>query len=381
MFSIPNAARYQSILFFTMMITGLISCTKPDVPSTVGLSIDELKNEARTLERTHTIGEDEDLILVSVSQIEFASDGTMLIQDPMAKKIHVYSADGAYLHAFGGEGDGPGEFQQPNRLNIWENDSVFIADRRLMRGSVFARKGNNWTIQRSFILPKLPVDFQNLQSVYKFSGMNGYVAEYSQSFSPGPEVERTDSFLIGFDENGEFADHKWITYSQPEYIITRSGRSVSVSVKPFHRMALLQTQPDRSYYLAPWTEHLHIVHFNADGDSIGGIHIPTQTRQVTTEDLAISYTHASDDILQNAAETHPAFLGFMISDRGNYFVRMAQIDKDNHLWVVFDKDGIQRDVFKLSSSAGILKIRDGKIYARFSDSGAEPHIRIYATAW
>ena len=65
----------------------------------------------------------------------------VFILDGVNKKVAVFDKDGGFLRAFGGEGEGPGEFRQPIRMTSGPDGSVFVWDRGLKRISHFGADG------------------------------------------------------------------------------------------------------------------------------------------------------------------------------------------------------------------------------------------------
>src|SRR5260221_7363913 len=55
-------------------------------------------------------------------------DGTVLIADSGNHLIERYAADGTYVGAIGGFGNGPGQFNEPNGVVVDSHGHVFVAD-------------------------------------------------------------------------------------------------------------------------------------------------------------------------------------------------------------------------------------------------------------
>lgn len=68
------------------------------------------------------------------------SDGRIAILNAGAHEVRVFSASGTHLYSFGREGDGPGEFRQPDTGVLLPNDSILIQDG--YRASVFSADGD-----------------------------------------------------------------------------------------------------------------------------------------------------------------------------------------------------------------------------------------------
>ena len=76
-----------------------------------------------------------------VGEVEFLSDGRLLVEDNQTDRLHLFAADGSAFLLVGGQGDGPGEFQNLTELTVTTGDSIHAFDRRLYRVSVFSPDG------------------------------------------------------------------------------------------------------------------------------------------------------------------------------------------------------------------------------------------------
>lgn len=65
------------------------------------------------------------------------SDGHVYVLDSRFENVQVFDHVGALLMAFGGEGDGPGEFALPSGITIDQGDRIWIADTYNRRVQVF----------------------------------------------------------------------------------------------------------------------------------------------------------------------------------------------------------------------------------------------------
>lgn len=69
--------------------------------------------------------------LGEASDVEFASNGDIIVADRSNHRICVFSPDGSELiRTFGSEGDGDGEFEHPNRLGV-HGDQLYVMDESL----------------------------------------------------------------------------------------------------------------------------------------------------------------------------------------------------------------------------------------------------------
>lgn len=68
------------------------------------------------------------------------SDGRILVENRGTSEVRVFGPDGAFLHAVGGPGEGPGELREVGGLAV-SGDSLFVLDRGLGRISLFDLDG------------------------------------------------------------------------------------------------------------------------------------------------------------------------------------------------------------------------------------------------
>jgi len=91
--------------------------------------------------------------LGSVNGAVEGRNGEVFVLDPVNKKVAVFDRNGVYLHAFGGDGEGPGEFRRPSRITNGPDGSIYVWDPQLKRVSQFSADGKNLS-QRT--LPTVP---------------------------------------------------------------------------------------------------------------------------------------------------------------------------------------------------------------------------------
>jgi len=80
----------------------------------------------------------EDYISIPTNMV-FSKDGGLFLLDQTRKMIFSWDADGKFLRAFGGEGQGPGELLRPTAVNVTEKEVIVWDDREDM--SVFDHEG------------------------------------------------------------------------------------------------------------------------------------------------------------------------------------------------------------------------------------------------
>ncbi|UCF18463.1 MAG: hypothetical protein JSU87_10985, partial [Gemmatimonadota bacterium] len=84
---------------------------------------------------------DPDYQFGGIAAVEVDAKGNIYVADQQARRVAIYDSTGVFQLAFGRQGEGPGEFEAPNRL-LWKGDTLVAWDPRLLRLSYFDRQGN-----------------------------------------------------------------------------------------------------------------------------------------------------------------------------------------------------------------------------------------------
>jgi hypothetical protein len=97
-------------------------------------------------------------VLGAVNGAVEGRDGAVYVVDPRSSKVVIFDRSGRYRAAFGGEGEGPGEFRTAARIASAPDGSMYVWDPRLKRISRFAPDGKSIS---QLVLPTAPlsVDF------------------------------------------------------------------------------------------------------------------------------------------------------------------------------------------------------------------------------
>ena len=84
--------------------------------------------------------------LYDVTSAARLSDGRIVIANSGTGELRMYSADGTYVRSMGRAGDGPGEFQDLQHLQILAGDTLVVQDGSILRITAFTVDGElAWT--------------------------------------------------------------------------------------------------------------------------------------------------------------------------------------------------------------------------------------------
>ncbi len=96
----------------------------------------------------------EEYIFGSVVSMAMADDGTIYVMDRQVPALRVYNADGTYRTTFGGKGEGPGEYLEPDGgLNVLSDGRIVLRDPSNARIQVYSPDGealDTWRIRGGF---------------------------------------------------------------------------------------------------------------------------------------------------------------------------------------------------------------------------------------
>ncbi len=97
-----------------------------------------------TIARELTLGQDENdenqLFTMGV-RLSVDEKGNMYVLDPGNFRVVVFDKNGAFVRKFGKQGQGPGEFQQPNEIRVTLDGRIAVFDTGSKKMSLFNREG------------------------------------------------------------------------------------------------------------------------------------------------------------------------------------------------------------------------------------------------
>jgi hypothetical protein len=115
-------------------------------------------SDAPQYEETLRIGADSSgapshALFEQVTQVAVDDDGTLYVVDGRVSAIRVFDRQGAFLRSIGGEGAGPGEFQQITALHFDRHNRLLVADASQGRITAFSPQGE---LLSTYSFPDVP---------------------------------------------------------------------------------------------------------------------------------------------------------------------------------------------------------------------------------
>ncbi|MEM7414210.1 MAG: hypothetical protein AAF389_01865 [Gemmatimonadota bacterium] len=84
----------------------------------------------------------EEYVFAAIESVRPRPDGSIVVADGGANRVHIYEADGTFRAGFGSEGEGPGEFRNLGAAYPHTGDSILAAERFEDRLTVFSATGD-----------------------------------------------------------------------------------------------------------------------------------------------------------------------------------------------------------------------------------------------
>lgn len=144
-----------------------------------------------------------------------AGSGVIYIAKRLEKKVQKYTVDGTFVSEWGTAGSGPGQFDDPEGVDVDASGSVYVADTQNQRIQKFDQNG---TYLMSFNVPNKPYDvavdvdssiyvatksLTQSGNVYKYTAGGSLVVSFPGSFSnvPGVAVDGMGSVFVADSGN------------------------------------------------------------------------------------------------------------------------------------------------------------------------------------
>lgn len=314
-------------------------------------------------------------LLGRLSRLAVDNDGNLYVSDNVDSQVHRFGPDGNYLGAFGGEGEGPGEFRNVSNLTLTP-DAIYCWSSFQSRLSVFDRKGrfqNSIQIHYSSILGSLIPILSNATPIGYLGVVRlGYLNYRALSrsaihlFSDSGELIRSvlDTTIV---QRLEFVGGR--TYTMPHQI------NVATDFRPSSPVAWFLGDTYEFHLFEP-----------EDPDRERIVRLPTLGRSVTRDVKETTYLRYSDREEQRTARRVLEFpirlpvLGNLQWDGlGRLWVRHyagPNVGFPNVVYDVFDRSGTWLFRQELPMAANLTFAAD-TFYEVSEDNEGNPVIRQY----
>ena len=325
---------------------------------------------------------DESEMLFLVYDATRLPDGRIVVANSGSSELRVFAADGRYLAAWGGEGEGPGEFSgyTPERVSRWPGDSIVGEDMFSARLQVFDGDGNHG---RTVTLPN---GYHSLLGVMP----DGTVLVkpstiFGLPFGAGPLAREDQDFaflLPGGDVRASLR-------SQPgeEWFI--STAEPAAARHPFGRSTTAAIWGDLAI-VAP-TDRYELRAYASDGTLSRIVRRDHELERPTQADVDAWIQNRLAELPEEARERYQAQTGMMTpveffpafgdvkSDTAGYlWVQEYNLPgQDRNLWTVFDPTGRVLGQVELPADLDVYEIGEDYILGANRDELSVERVQLW----
>lgn len=359
-------------------VSGVVVVNNPATPILQG-------DDGWRLEETLSIGVlegDPDYQFSSVRQLEVDDAGDIYVLDSQARRVAIYDSTGRFVAAFGRQGEGPGEFENPGRMT-WKADTLVVWDWRLRRFSYFDRRD---TLLRD---ERLDIELGVGEFVFRPDGLAWAQRGPSYWMPARPDIDGI-GWLMQVDLSSGAAD-TLLKWNADDTYSVRSENFMMVRGKPYAASVEWTAGADGHLYVARGVAD-EIEVYSPDGDRVRTIrrdytrHPPSAAERDSAlaelEESLERFEPSVADRVRKAFEiANPKQVtdALTISDAGYLWVRISTADDiASQTWDVFEPDG--RFIAQLVTPARLTihRIVGDRVYASVLDDFDVPYVKRYS---
>lgn len=315
-------------------------------------------------------------------------DGRIAVVNGGSHEVRFYGADGQFLHAFGTDGDGPGEFRRPRLAGSYGSDSLVIHDLDLRRVSIldvddgFAR---SFPVQDAGGYP-IPQGVLADRSIVYGGG-----ASFSSDTGFPTGLHRANSLYASVSEDGR-AGILFGEFPALEMYAQTDGSSFMARTIPFGRNTVATAAGDRLY--VGFTDTYDVLAFDGTGRLLKIFRLAESLRPVTdahvqayieeqvAEDAETDNERRSlRELLETlpVPETFPAYADLQTDALGNLWAQdyLAPGD-DEPRWTIFSPDGHVLGRTNTPPRTRVLEIGRDYVLVSYIDELEVEFVRLYA---
>ena len=325
---------------------------------------------------------DDALLLGSIRSFDVDARGWIYALDDQTQAIHVFDSGGILVHTVGGEGTGPGEFEQANALDLSTNGQIWVIEMQKGRLTFLDASGN--------YLNEARIGSSGWSS-FPYPGGMDLLGRYNAAVV----VEVMDDYdlaLARFDQDFFPLDTIPIPESAEPHeqfeLITADGGVMGMGI-PFQGSLVWRFSPSGHFWTL-LTNKYELAEITASGETLRRITLDHDPIPVTLADLEevresenLSwFTRQGGKIdWSRIPDSKPVTSSFFCDDEGNLWVRRLteSPEDEGYLFDLFDVDGRFLGViqlpFSLESNPEPI-VRNGLLYGVTTDElGAENIVR------
>ncbi len=315
------------------------------------------------------------------------ADGRTAVVNGGSQEVRVYSGDGQFLHGFGTDGDGPGEFRGPRLAGTYGPDSLVIHDLDLRRVSILHIDDG---FARSFAV----------QDAGGYPIPQGVLADGSIVYGGGASFNSDDGFPTGLHRAKSLyasvsmhgrAATVFGEFPALEMYAQVSGSSFMARTIPFGRNTVASAAGDRLYIAFGDTYDVRA--YDGSGQLLGIFRLAAPLRPVPNAAVqAYIEEQVEEDadtdnarrslrlVLENlpVPETFPTYGDLQIDALGNLWAQdFLAPGEDTPRWTIFTPDGHVLGRISTPPRTRVLEIGRDYLLTRYIDEMDVEFVRLY----
>ncbi len=290
----------------------------------------------------------------SVHALDADAAGNIFVLDGRENRIQVFDASGRYVKTIGRKGQGPGEFQAPERLLISPQGEIFVWDSA--RISVFSADGRYLRAFPSSILNEIEhcvIDDEGRMFGIRCLIMRKPYTRELLRLDPGFKPLKTfETYVIPVGDEQSF--------------------------DPFRPMNMRIGMSREGLVVAATQDRYELRYYDADGQLRRIVRKDQERIPVTKRDLDALLKGSPPGFASQLrpSKYYPAWKQFFFDGKGFCYVATfaRSTDGDRPLYDVFDAAGRYRAQIPIPADA-VMKIKGDRLYALDFDPDGFPIIR------
>jgi hypothetical protein len=315
---------------------------------------------------------------VNIVSIDVDSKGNIYVGDWADPAISVLSPEGRRVARIGRRGEGPGEFQHVESVQILQGDSLFVFDRGLSRVTTFAPHSS--VVARTVPLAGLGLTFplHVVRAYHHPIMLAAYAAAYTATESR--DQARRIQVVKALRIDGTLIKDSVLTFPDYSQLYFRSLSGFGVVGNPFGRHGIITVSADDELYFA-WTDTARVMVYSAIGEHRRSTMFPATQARVTGSDIATAATTLAarfHSILQDSAPpTWPTLREMVVDDSGRTWLGLVGGHGHTDEWVVLGKSGDVLGSLGFPSRFRLFQVRGPLAYGVLRDSADVPSVAVY----
>lgn len=334
-----------------------------------------------TLEQVLELSGNDEVMLGRPTETVIDSDGNHLVMDLASYKVHVFDSEGTYQISFGSQGEGPGEFQQPSRLLLSAQDTLYINDNIRRSLLVYQRNGDyNWEHAYDIKLPQSDGGFP-FYTLYPTEEGIPTVFRVRDDSDEFPNGYSTIKFI---NRNGNVIKETDVKFDNGDMLeVNMNDMQIQIGLSELNSTEIVP-QSDGSYIQA-WTADPVLYKFSADGDTLRTIALDGYPIEPATPEaisvLAERYSAGFADIESGMEEAigdfFPAFTDIMVMHDESIWLKRVRTEDTRQSWYHLSPEGVPVGTLLLDENESLRNAVDGHVFVSGEAEDGSPVVLKY----